>query len=172
MSGGRLGKARRPAPGADGVALLPTLIWRAKAVLRPPVTLGVRLAVFDSAGRTVLVRHTYAAGWHFPGGGVEPGETSAEAAVREFREETGLALDGVPVLFGIYFNRAQARRDHVALYLLRDHPTFDPAALRPQAIEIAEVSVAPVNAPPDGTTGPTARRLAEIVEGRPPAAEW
>lgn len=154
------------------MALLRNLLWRAKAVVRPPVTLGVRLAVFDTAGRTVLVRHTYAAGWHFPGGGVEPGETSAEAAMREFREETGLGVEGVPTLFGIYFNRGQVARDHVVLYLLRDHPPFDPDALRPQAVEIAEVSVAPANAPPDGTTGPTARRLAEIAGGAQPAAEW
>jgi 8-oxo-dGTP pyrophosphatase MutT (NUDIX family) len=31
--------------------------------------------------------------WHIPGGGVEPGESLAEAAIREAKEEVGLELD-------------------------------------------------------------------------------
>ena len=33
--------------------------------------------------------------WEFPGGKVQPGETAAEAAVRECREETGIEIDVV-----------------------------------------------------------------------------
>lgn len=33
--------------------------------------------------------------WAMPGGRIEPGETPAEAAVRELLEETGLTVDGV-----------------------------------------------------------------------------
>ncbi|GAA0930667.1 NUDIX hydrolase [Nonomuraea longicatena] len=47
----------------------------------------------DGAGRTLL---TYVdrpgRGWDVPGGHLDPGESAAEAAVRELAEETGFAL--------------------------------------------------------------------------------
>jgi 8-oxo-dGTP diphosphatase len=52
--------------------------------------------VRDDRGRLLLVRrgHEPSMGlWSLPGGRVEPGETAAEAAVREVREETGLDVE-------------------------------------------------------------------------------
>ena len=49
--------------------------------------------VRDDKGRLLLVRrgHEPSAGlWSLPGGRIEPGESAAEAAAREVREETGL----------------------------------------------------------------------------------
>lgn len=47
--------------------------------------------VTDEEGRAVFVRHENAPDqWGTPGGGHEPGETLAETARREVREETGL----------------------------------------------------------------------------------
>jgi ADP-ribose pyrophosphatase YjhB (NUDIX family) len=52
---------------------------------------------FDGQGRLLLIRRGHEPGlglWSLPGGRVEPGETDAQAVVRELREETG--LDVIP----------------------------------------------------------------------------
>jgi ADP-ribose pyrophosphatase YjhB (NUDIX family) len=51
--------------------------------------------VHDAAGRLLLVQRANEPGrgrWSLPGGRVEPGETDAQAVVRELREETGLIV--------------------------------------------------------------------------------
>ena len=87
------------------------LYWRFARGL----TLGVRGLVIDAERRVFLVKHSYVAGWHLPGGGVEPGETLDAALARELREEGNIELTAPAVLFAIYFNRRVSRRDHVAL---------------------------------------------------------
>ena len=58
--------------------------------------------------------------WGFPGGGVEPGESSEQAAYRELEEETGVRLAGGLVLFGEYPVHATAHgHDRFALYAAR-----------------------------------------------------
>ncbi len=60
-----------------------------------PVVAAVSAVVTDAAGRYLLVRRSHApeAGrWALPGGRVEPGETLADAVVREVLEETGLTV--------------------------------------------------------------------------------
>ena len=53
----------------------------------------------DSRGRFLLVHERkHGGGWYFPAGRVEPGETLAQAAVRETREEAGIDVE----LTGIY----------------------------------------------------------------------
>ncbi|MFT0763277.1 YbaK/EbsC family protein [Actinomyces sp. F1_1611] len=50
----------------------------------------------DSEGRVLLVQrghHPQQGRWSLPGGSAEPGETSAEAARREAREETGFEVE-------------------------------------------------------------------------------
>jgi 8-oxo-dGTP pyrophosphatase MutT (NUDIX family) len=50
----------------------------------------VSVAIRDETGRVLLARHVEGDRWLLPGGGVEPGETPADAAVREAWEETGV----------------------------------------------------------------------------------
>lgn len=138
------------------------LMWRLGALVRPPVTLGVRALVRDTAGRVLLVRHTYASGWHFPGGGVDPGESVREAAVRELREETGFVLAEPPVFFALYHNRALAARDHVALFVADNLPPIADDAVRAASREIAEARLFPSDALPSDAVRSVRRRLAEL----------
>jgi ADP-ribose pyrophosphatase YjhB (NUDIX family) len=54
--------------------------------------------VFDERNRVLLVRHAEGNVWTTPGGMIEPGETPADAAVRETWEETGLAVELVCIV--------------------------------------------------------------------------
>lgn len=56
---------------------------------------GCRVVAFDAKGRVLLIRHSYGSGnWMLPGGGLGRSEDPLDAALRELREETGLALAG------------------------------------------------------------------------------
>jgi ADP-ribose pyrophosphatase YjhB (NUDIX family) len=133
------------------------------------MTLGVRAAVLDEAGRVFLVRHTYVPGWHLPGGGVEVGETLQEALAKELREEACIRLTGEPVLHGVFFNRMASRRDHVAVYVVRE---FVVESAKQPDREIAEAGWFSLDALPEGTTAGTRRRLGEIIEGTMAEADW
>ena len=49
--------------------------------------------VLDTNGRLLLCHVTHTAAWDIPKGMRDPGETSLEAAMRELREEAGVAFD-------------------------------------------------------------------------------
>jgi 8-oxo-dGTP pyrophosphatase MutT (NUDIX family) len=136
--------------------------------LRRGMTLGVRGVVIDADGRVMLVRHTYAPGWLFPGGGVERGETALEAVIREVREETGIATTGAPVLHGLFANEENFRGDHVAVFLIRD---FIREPWTPSR-EIAAAEFFAADALPDGTSAGTRRRIAELLHGASVGTRW
>jgi 8-oxo-dGTP pyrophosphatase MutT (NUDIX family) len=55
----------------------------------------------DEFGRVLLQQRSDNGFWNLPGGGLELGESVAEACVREVREETGLIVEIVR-LIGVY----------------------------------------------------------------------
>jgi 8-oxo-dGTP pyrophosphatase MutT (NUDIX family) len=138
--------------------------WMARGM-----TLGVRAVVVDDSRRVFLVKHSYVAGWHFPGGGVELGETLRDALARELVEEGNIVLVGMPPLHGMFFHDAHSRRDHIAVFVVRDFR--QDAAPRPDR-EIVAHGFFPLDALPDGTTAATRRRIAEIFDGAALAERW
>ena len=141
------------------------LYWR----IARGMTLGVRGVVLDGDDKVFLVRHSYVAGWHLPGGGVEVGETFLEALRRELMEEGRIELTGEPVLHGLFFNGHVSRRDHVAVYVVRQ---FRQDRLPKPNHEIVECGFYDAGALPAETTRGTRLRIAEVLDGAAPIATW
>lgn len=60
---------------------------------QPLLLPGVSVLVWDDDQRLLLVRQAESGQWSTVGGGVEPGESPADAARREVLEETGLDVE-------------------------------------------------------------------------------
>jgi 8-oxo-dGTP pyrophosphatase MutT (NUDIX family) len=126
----------------------------------------VRVVLADSAGR-VLLFHVLTPDqapdgwWELPGGGIGPGESYLEAAVREIREETGLVLDPGQVRppswrrDATWVSRGKRRLQHEVVVLARlaaDQPAIVDGGRTPQEVEdfvtfrwwrVAEITASP-----------------------------
>lgn len=74
------------------------------------VKVAVSALVQDREGRILLIRRSDNGKYSVPGGGLEAGETVAQAVVREVHEETGIEVD-VTELVGVFSNP-----EHVIAY--------------------------------------------------------
>jgi 8-oxo-dGTP pyrophosphatase MutT (NUDIX family) len=133
------------------------------------MTLGARALVLDERRRIFLVKHSYIVGWHLPGGGVEAGETLIQALARELREEGNIELTGPPHLQGMFFNKRSSRRDHVALFVVRD---FRQSAVPKPTREIVAHGYFGLDELPNDTSAATRARIAEVLGGAPVSDWW
>ncbi len=88
--------------------------WR----VRHPTTHGSLVALWN-AGEVLLVRNSYVPYYSLPGGYVRRGETARDAAVRELREEVGVATTVeqlVPLLDRTH--EWEGKHDHVEIFAL------------------------------------------------------
>lgn len=122
-------------------------------------TLDLRVSAYavitDHEGRMLLPHWSEAThdGWTMPGGGIDPGEHPADAAVREVFEETGyhVELDGVLGVDSIVFPGAE-----------RVHPSDRPV----QALRIvyrAHITGGDLRVEQDGSTDDVAWHTQEEV---------
>ncbi len=70
----------------------------------------VNVVVVNDAGEILLIRRSDNDNWALPGGAIDLGESVAQAAIRETREETGIDCE-ITGLVGIYSDPK-----HIILY--------------------------------------------------------
>ncbi|MBV8701860.1 MAG: NUDIX domain-containing protein [Bradyrhizobium sp.] len=133
------------------------------------MTLGVRGVVLDADNRVFLVKHSYISGWHLPGGGVEVGETFLDALGRELIEEGRIEVVGEANLHGVFLNNHVSRRDHVAVFVIRQ---FRQDRLPEPNREIIACGFFAADGLPEGTTRGTRLRITEVLDGKAPLATW
>jgi 8-oxo-dGTP pyrophosphatase MutT (NUDIX family) len=144
-----------------------------------------RVVVLDDADRMLLLRggdpaRPGAAIWHAPGGGIDPGETAAEAARRELFEEVGLRLDDLgPVVWHrtlrFSFDGVLYDQDEVYFYVRVADQQVDTSGQEPSERRylsghawwgVDQIrACTELVAPPD-----LADRLAELLADGPPTA--
>ena len=102
-----------------------------------PKTYGVKSMVRRSDGAYLLVRLTYAhRRWTFPGGSVNRGESPHQAAVRELKEETSVALTSLVPLC-TYEQNLEFKQDTVEVFYATALEA-DPLQ-EPDGFEVAEI---------------------------------
>ena len=109
-----------------------------------PDVYGAHAIALTPAGKIILVKLSYAEGWHLPGGGRKAGENPEQTIVRELTEEIGmLAHDGLEDAYETTEGR-DFRRDHTSVFIARN------VEYRPRrwSLEIEEVIEVDVDALP------------------------
>lgn len=125
-----------------------------------PVTMSVRIMLVDD-GQVLMLRHTYMPYWFFPGGLIDRGETSVEAAKREAFEEVGATCHSEPRLLGVFTNYYEFQSDHIILFVCDDFSLVP----SPDKWEVEEIRTFPLtNLPQDALPG-TQRRVDAYLSG-------
>ena len=95
-------------------------LMKAAWFVRRPKTFGAHAVALTPAGRIILVKLRYAPGWRVPGGGRPEGESAAEAALRELREEIGMTAHGEVTPARDFEEATSFKRDTASLIVVRD----------------------------------------------------
>ena len=102
----------------------------------------VSVAIREADGRVLLARHVEGNRWVLPGGSIEPGETPANAALREGWEETGLTVHLtrlVGVFGGPHYFVDYRNGDRASYVSSVFEATITGGHVRPQEAEVREL---------------------------------
>jgi 8-oxo-dGTP pyrophosphatase MutT (NUDIX family) len=131
-------------------------------------TTGVKVMIFNPSGELLLIRNGYGDSglYLLPGGGVSRRESTQAAAIREVREELGIAVQDIEPLWS-YESSREGKRDtiHVFKATTRELPT-------PDDLEVVEARFFPLDALPERVSPATRRRIAEVKGERPIDGRW
>ena len=112
-------------------------------------------------GQILLTKREDFEVWCLPSGGVEAGESVAQAAVRETKEETGIDVELIHMV-GIYSRLGGLPDIHAVLYLAR--PVGGEIRLQPG--ETIEVRYFPFDQLPDEMLFAHKRRILDAIAGK------
>ena len=121
--------------------------------------LGVNVAVIHQ-GQVLLTKREDFEVWCLPGGQVDEGESLAQAAIRETKEETGLDVE-LTRLVGVYSRLGGFSDVHGILYAAR--PIGGEIRLQPG--ETVEVGYFPADELPDEMLVGQKRRILDALQG-------
>lgn len=111
----------------------------------------VNVAVVNEAGDILMIRRTDNGNWALPGGAIDLGESVAQAAIRETREETGIDCEvtGIVGIYSdprhviLYTSNGEARQEFSIVLTARPlsgRPTPSSESSEVRWVSIAEVS--------------------------------
>ena len=128
--------------------------------LRRPKTYGAHAVALTKNRRLILVKLWYAPGWRLPGGGRDPAEPAAEAALRELREEIGMVSNGSVEPACELEEQVDFKRDTCSLVIVRD------VEYRPKrwSWEVEAVCEVPLDQLPRDLAAPARRWLGAVAD--------
>jgi 8-oxo-dGTP diphosphatase len=128
----------------------------------PLKQLGAAAVILNTEGHVLLVKHTYGRlNWELPGGGAEADESVIATAVREVREETGLAVQALSTT-GTYYD-PEHDMHHFVFLCQPDDPDALP---QPDADEISTCAYWPPSVLPRPISDFTVRRIMDAIGGQ------
>ena len=130
-------------------------------------TNGVRALILNDKNEILLVFHTYIPGWHFPGGGVDKGESPRQAIIREVHEEAGIIVKEEPTLYECYHHKYAGAEDIICMYIIKK---FESQSF--QSPEIKEAKWFSLDKLPHDISKASKRRIGEYFFKQEKSENW